>query len=214
VNLTRRDTLVLGGAAGALGLTGVPAFAADGDVVDVAALMAPAGDLEDHVLGDENATVTVIEYASPTCPHCASFHNDVYPAFKAEYVDTGRVKFIVRPFIRNVFDAAVFMLAESAGPENYHNVIDTYFRTMQTWTTSETPRDALMEIALELGFTEESFNAALTNQELYTAMEAMREQALNEFGLSGTPTFYINGKTLSGGQTLEQLAAEIDPLLA
>jgi len=214
VKITRRETLVLGAAATALGLVGIgPAAAAEGDMVDVDALMAPAGGLADHVLGEESASVTVIEYASPTCPHCAAFSNDVYPAFKEQYIDTGKVRFILRPFVRNVLDAAIFMLAEAAGPEGYHNVIETYMRTQQTWMASDAPRDAIFDIATELGFTQESFDAALTNQELFTAMEAMRDQALNEFGLQGTPTFYINGKTLSGEKTLEQLAAEIDPLL-
>jgi protein-disulfide isomerase len=214
VNFTRRDTLILAAAASALSLCGVAtANAAEGDMVDVAKLMAPAGGHVDHVQGSETAPVTVIEYASPTCPHCAAFSNDVLPGFIAAYVDTGKVKLINRPFVRNVLDAAVFMLAEAAGPTNYHNVLSTYFKTQNTWATSETPRDAILEIAKQLGFTQETFDAALTNQALFTAMEAVREQALNEFGLEGTPTFYVNGKTLSGDKTLEQLAAEIDPLV-
>jgi protein-disulfide isomerase len=215
VKITRRDTLILAGSATALGLAGIgPAAAAEGDTIDVARLMAPAGGLEDHVLGEEAATVTVVEYASPTCPHCANFHNNIYPQFKTDYIDTGKIKYILRPFVRNVLDAAVFMLAEAAGPDSYYNVIGTYFRSMETWAASQTPRDAIFEIATQLGFTQETFDAALTNQELFTAMEAVREQALNEFGLTGTPTFYINGKNLTGDKTLEQLAAEIDPLLA
>ena len=107
--------------------------------------------------GRETAPVTVIEYASPTCPHCAAFSNNVYPAFKAAYVDTGKVKFIVRPFLRNVLDAVVFMLADAAGPDNYHNVVETFFRTQTTWAVAEKPRDALLAIAKQLGFTDESF---------------------------------------------------------
>jgi protein-disulfide isomerase len=214
VNFTRRDTLILAAAASALSLCGVAtANAAEGDMVDVAKLMAPAGDVADHVQGSDTAPVTVIEYASPTCPHCAAFSNDVLPAFMEAYVNTGKVKFITRPFVRNVLDAAVFMLAEAAGPTNYHNVLSTYFKTQNTWATSQTPRDAILEIAKQLGFTQETFDAALTNQALFTGMEALREQALSEFGLSGTPTFYVNGKTLTGDKTLEQLAAEIDPLV-
>jgi protein-disulfide isomerase len=212
VNFTRRDTLVLAAAASALSLCGVAtANAAEGDMVDIAKLMAPA--VADKVLGDANAPVTVIEYASPTCPHCATFHNTVYESFKTAYVDPGHVKFILRPFVRNVLDAAVFMLAEAAGETNYHNVVATYFRTQQEWGTSDKPRDAILEIAKQLGFTQETFDAALTNQELFTGMEAMREQALDELGLEGTPTFYVNGKILTGDKSLEQLAAEIDPLL-
>jgi protein-disulfide isomerase len=214
VNFTRRDTLILAAAASALSLCGVAAAnAAEGDMVDVAKLMAPAGGHVDHIQGSEDAPVTVIEYASPTCPHCAAFSNNVLPGFVEEYVDTGKVKLIVRPFVRNVLDAAVFMLAEAAGPTNYHNVLSTYFRTQNTWATSQAPRDAILDIAKQLGFTQETFDAALTNQPLFTAMEAVREQALDEFGLAGTPTFYVNGKTLSGDKTLEQLAAEIDPLV-
>ena len=144
---------------------------------------------------------------------CAAFHNQVYPEFKAQYVDTGEVKYILRPFTRNVLDAVVFMLAEAAGEERYFDVVAAYFRTFEQWAGSERPRDAILEIAKQLGFTEESFEAALTNQDLFTAMETMREQALNEFNLEGTPTFYINGKQLTGGKTLEELKAEIDPLL-
>jgi protein-disulfide isomerase len=213
VKFTRRDTLVLAAAASALSFCGVaPALAAEGDTVDMAKLMAPTG-FTDKVLGNADAPVTVIEYASPTCPHCAAFSNNVLASFEETYVKPGHVKFILRPFVRNVLDAAVFMLAEAAGETNYHNVISTYFKTQQTWGTAAKPRDAIFEIAKQLGFTQETFDAALTNQDLFTGMEALREQALNEFGLAGTPTFYINGKTLSGDKSLEQLAAEIDPLL-
>ncbi|MDB5537603.1 MAG: Periplasmic thiol:disulfide interchange protein DsbA [Devosia sp.] len=213
MKFTRRDTLVLAAAASALSLSGMaPALAADGDTVDMAKLMAPTG-FTDKVQGSPDAPVTVIEYASPTCPHCATFSNTVLAPFEEAYVKPGDVKFILRPFVRNVLDAAVFMLAEAAGETNYHNVISTYFKTQQTWGTSDKPRDAILEIAKQLGFTQETFDAALTNQALFTGMESLRDQALNEFGLAGTPTFYINGKTLSGEKTLEQLAAEIDPLL-
>ncbi|MET3926435.1 thioredoxin domain-containing protein [Devosia sp. 2618] len=214
MNFTRRDTLMLAAAASALSLCGVAtASAAEGDMIDIAKLMAPAGGVADHVKGSESAPVTVIEYASPTCPHCATFSNTVLPDFTTRYIDTGKVKLVLRPFVRNVLDAAVFMLAEASGPTNYHNVVATYFKTQNTWAASDTPRDAILEIAKQLGFTQETFDAALTNQALFTGMEALREQALNDFGLTGTPTFYVNGKTLTGDKTLEQLAAEIDPLI-
>ena len=213
MTITRRDTLILAAAASFATVAGLgTAQAQEGTTKDVAALANVA--LPDRVLGEADAGVTVIEYASPTCPHCAAFHNDVYPQFKAEYVDTGKVKYILRPFTRNVLDAVVFMLAEAAGEDRYHEVVNTYFRTFDQWASSERPRDAILEIAKQLGFTEQSFDAALTNQDLFTAMETMREQALNEFKLEGTPTFYINGKQLTGGKTLEELKAEIDPLLA
>ena len=213
MTITRRNTLIMGAAASLAAIIGLQgAQAQDGSTKDVAALAEVA--LPDKVLGNPNAEVTVIEYASPTCPHCAAFHQDVYPQFKAEYIDTGKVKFVLRPFTRNVLDAVVFMLAEAAGGDRYFEVVNAYFKNFEQWAGSERPRDAILEIAKQLGFTDESFEAALTNQELFTALEGMREQALNEFNLEGTPTFYINGKQLTGGKTLEELKAEIDPLLS
>ena len=209
---TRRDTMILAASAAIASASGLtPALAQEGTTKDVAALANVA--LPDRPVGSETAPVTVIEYASPTCPHCAAFHNNVYPAFKTEYIDTGKVRFILRPFVRNVLDAVVFMLAEAAGEEMYHEILATYFRTQDQWGVSDKPRDALLAIAKQLGFTDQSFESALTNQALFDAMEQMREQALNEFKLEGTPTFYVNGRQLTGDKSLEQLSAEIDPLV-
>ncbi|MFC3705394.1 thioredoxin domain-containing protein [Devosia honganensis] len=214
MKFNRRQTIVLAAAASALSLGGMAVVqAAEGDVIDVAKLMAPAGGLPDKAEGDPDAPVTVIEYASPTCPHCATFHNTVYDTFKTDYIDTGKVRFILRPFARNALDAAIFLLAEAAGEDHYHEVVSTFFKTQNVWGMSDKPRDAIFSIAQQLGFTEESFNAALTNQDVFNGIEAQKNQALDEFKLTGTPTFYVNGKTLSGGKTLEQLAAEIDPLV-
>lgn len=228
--MVNRRNLIIGGGVAAVAVVGGIAYltlgrssnatavegaipSAPGATVEMAKLMAPAGDVADHAIGGENAKVVVIEYLSPTCPHCAVFHSTVYPQLKAEYIDTGKIKFIPRPFVRNVLDAVVFMLAEAAGPAKYHDVLDTYFRTQNEWAMSQTPNDAMFAIAQQLGFTKESYDAALTNQTLFSGMEKLRDQALNEFKLQGTPTFYINGKMLTGENSLEAFKAEIDPLL-
>ncbi len=212
MKLTRRDTLILAASASLASALGLgSAFGQEGTTKDVAKLAAVA--IPDKPLGSETAPVTLIEYASPTCPHCAAFHNNVYPAFKTEYIDTGKVKFLLRPFVRNVQDAVVFMLAEKAGLEHYHNVVETYFRTQEQWSLAENPREALLNIATQLGYTAASFDAALTDQELFKKMEEMRNQALEEFNLEGTPTFYVNGAQLTGDKTIEELRAAIDPLV-
>ena len=132
MKFSRRDTLILAASASIATSLGLgTAQAQEGTTKDVNALANVA--IPDKVLGAADAKVTVIEYASPTCPHCATFHNDVYPAFKAEYVDSGKVKFILRPFIRNLQDAVVFLLAEAAGEDKYHQVVETYFKTQATW---------------------------------------------------------------------------------
>src|SRR5690606_13067221 len=120
---------------------------------------------------------------SPTCPHCATFHATVYPQLKAEYIDTNKIQFIPRPFVRNVLDAVVFMLAEAAGEAKYHEVVDTFFRTQDQWVTSNKPADAMFAIAQQLGFTRETYDAALTNQALFSGLETMRKQASEEFQL-------------------------------
>lgn len=181
---------------------------------DAAKLMQPAGGVPDHPLGNKEAKVTVIEYLSPTCPHCKSFLDNVFPQLKAEYIDTDKIQFIPRPFSRNILDSVVFMLAEAAGEAKYHEVIDTFFKTQDQWVTSNKPADAMFAIAQQLGFTKETYDAALTNQDLFNGLEAMKKQAIDEFKLQGTPTFYVNGKMLSGEISLEAFKAEIDPLLA
>jgi Protein-disulfide isomerase len=213
LNFHRRDFLALGAAAVTAGVA-VPgiAMAEEGDTFDTAALMAPKG-WTDIPLGAEDAPVTLIEYSSPTCPHCAAFANEVFPAFKEAYVDTGKVRFILRPFARNVIDAAIFMVALDAGPDRFHDVLDTYFATQSTWSTAPDPKAALLAVAVQLGFTEERFDELLRDQDTFVGLEAARQQAMDEFKLAGTPTFYLNGKQLTGNKTVEMLAAEIDPLL-
>jgi protein-disulfide isomerase len=213
VIISRRDTLVLGAAATAAGLL-LPAGARADDqvVIDQAKIMAPAGP-PDNVMGNKDAKVTVIEYGSATCPHCGRFHKEVYPAFKTKYVDSNKVKFIFRPFPLNALDVAVFMLANIAGPDQYYKVIDTFYDNQDKWVMSDKPKDAIEAIAVQLGFTKDSFEQALTNRDLPKAIQAERDQAVNDFKMNGTPTFYINGKQLVGEQTIDDLSKTIDPLL-
>jgi len=213
VNFSRRDTLILAASATIASSLGFSAAQAqEGTTKDVNALANVA--IPDIIEGSADAKVTMIEYASPTCPHCAAFAINVYPAFKTEYVDTGKVKFIIRPFIRNLQDAVVFLLAYAAGEDKFHQVVDTFFQTQGTWGLAEKPRTAMLEVAKQLGFTDETFDAALADQELFEKMKTMQEQASNEFKLEGTPTFYVNGKQLTGDQSLEELKVVVDPLLA
>ncbi|MCF6303034.1 MAG: DsbA family protein [Devosiaceae bacterium] len=211
MNITRRNALILTAAASTAGMVGLStrAFSAEGDFYDVESLMNPTGWTDREILGATDAKATMIEYSSPTCPFCASFHAQTLPEVKTQLIETGKTRYILRPFVRNVLDAVVFMLADAAG-EGYHDVVSTYMKTQAEWSRSDTPRDDLLAIALQLGFTEESFENALTNQELFAGMEAARDQARNEFDLTGTPTFYVNGKMLSGNKTLADITAEIE----
>jgi protein-disulfide isomerase len=247
VNMNRREVLIVGAAAAFAGAVGLPtlAFAKDGDQLDQLKLMAPMA-VPDKVLGDPGAKVTVIEYLSPTCPHCALVATTVIGPFKDKYVKTGKVKLIFRPFARNTLDAGIFMLAEAAArsadgqsastgasaeasassqaapaptayteaaAEAWENVINAYFKTQATWEVSDKPLDAIKAVAFQLGFTEDSFNNALKDTDLFGKIQSMVDQAVKDFGVEGTPTFYINGKQKTGEQTLDQLSAVVDPLV-
>jgi len=211
--LLAQPLIQLSGVASALAIDGTPPAKAPGAEFDPAQLMKMAGDVKDHPLGATETKVMMIEYLSPTCPHCAAFHNNVLPQLTTEYIDTKKIMFLPRPFMRNVLDAVIFMLAEAAGEARYHEVISTYFKTQQQWGTSDKPNDALFGIAQQLGFTKETYDAALTNQDLFSALEKVRDQALNDFKVQGTPTFFINGKQHAGEVTFDAFKAELDPLI-
>lgn len=212
--INRRQSLILAAAAATASAAGLgPARADDQVTIPVDKLMA-SGALPDHVLGNKDAKVTVIEYGSAECPHCGRFHRDVYPDFKKKYIDTNKVAFIFRPFPLNIFDVAIFTLAEIAGEPNFYKVIDTFYDNQDKWDGVEKESDAIKAIALQLGFTEDSYKQALTNQDWPKRIQQSGEDAAANFQISGTPTFFVNGKQMVGEQTLDDLSAAIDPLLA
>jgi len=164
----------------------------------------------DAVLGSEKAPVTIIEYASMTCPHCAHFSTTTFPELKHRYIDTGKVRFIFRDFPLDALAAAGFMLAHCAGKDRYMAVVETLFAKQADWVVRE-PLPALRNIAKQFGFTEESFNACLANQKVLDEIQATRDHAVEKLNVNSTPTFFINGKRMVGDLSIEQMAKEIDP---
>lgn len=187
----------------------VNAPAASGSV-DEAKLMEP-GALPDQVIGDANAPVTIVEYASMTCPHCASFHEHTFPALDDKYIKTGKVKFILREFPLDPRAEAGFMLARCSD-NKYYPMVDVLFKQQMNWAAVQDARTALLNIAKLAGFTQESFEACLTDQQLLDDVRAVRAKGA-ELGVTATPTFFINGKKYSGAMSIEQMSAIIDPLL-
>lgn len=189
--------------------TSAPAQADSGGV-DPAEL-AKAGPDGDIVLGSDKAPVTIIEYASMTCPHCAHFSATTFPELQKRYIDTGKVRFILREFPTNQLDAAGFMLARCAGKDKFMAVVETLFAKQDQWMVQE-PVPALQAIAEQFGFTEDSFQQCLTNQKIFDSIEVVRKRAV-ELGVSTTPIFFVNGKEIIGERSIEELAKEIDPYL-
>lgn len=179
--------------------------------VDMETMLEP-GALPEMALGDADAPVTIIEYASMTCSHCANFHVNTYPALKEQYIDTGKVRFIMREFPFDPRAEAGFMLARCAD-DKYFAMVDVLFERQSSWAPVQDASSALLGIAKLAGFTQESFEACLTDQQLLDDVRAVRRRGAEEFDVQATPTFFINGKKYSGAMSIEQMSAIIDPLL-
>lgn len=169
--------------------------------------------IEEKTLGDPNAPITVIEYASMTCPHCASFHNRTYPQLKEKYIDSGKVLFKFREFPLDQVGATVAVLARCAPNERFFDMIDVYFKSQGTWRTGANPLPGIVEIAKQLGFTQQSVNACLTNQDVIAGVNAVRTHGAEVLKVDATPTFFINGKRVPGAITLEQFEEEFKAYL-
>ena len=203
--LTRRHLLNAGTALAGLALLPASAWAIDPAEFNVA----PA--LGEMSLGAEQSKVTLTEYASATCPHCAAFHAETYGKLKAEYIDTKKIKFVFREFPLNDAALAAFMIARAAPKESYFPLIGAYFNTLQTWTAGNWV-DGLFDIAKQAGFTREKFDATLKDEALAKAILAIRDAGA-KFGVSGTPAFFVNGEIYEGDRTFEAFKAKLDPLL-
>ena len=201
--LTRRDFVVSGSALWALGAVGMLDGAAWAQTFSVLELEAK-GPLDDIPMGSENAPVTIIEYASMTCPHCAAFAVTTFPKLKEKYIDTGKVKYIMREYPLDGLAAAAFMLARCAGPEKYYPLIETLFAQQQKWAVRE-PIPPLTAIAKQAGFTQQSFEKCINDKALLSNVQAMRDRGTQKFKVDATPTFYINGEKHSGAMSIEEL---------
>lgn len=201
--------------AGAFALTDAIAQRKAGPAeVPVEALMKPT-DLPEITEGAPEAKVVVVEFASLTCGHCANFATKVYPDLKRKYVDTGKVRFVFRDFPLDNLAAAAAMLARCAAPDKAHALQETFFETQKDWAfTSGNPVPKLFDIAKQAGFTQESFDKCLRDDALLNKITAARTRASEEFGISATPTFFINGKRLQASPVVEEFSKVIDPLLA
>jgi protein-disulfide isomerase len=211
---SRRDLLKFAAAGvvlAAIQPIGLTPASAQNARVDVEQLMAE-GALPDVVEGQASAPVTVVEYASMTCSHCAAFANNVYATLKSKYIDTGKVKYILREFPLDPLATAGFMLARCAGDKR-EAMIALLFTQQKNWAFVDKPLDGLSNIVKQTGMSQESFEKCLKDQALYDKVNLVRDRGAEKFGVNATPTFFINGKRVSGEMTVDQLDKEITPLL-
>jgi protein-disulfide isomerase len=204
--------LIAGGALTACGSVAVTQDAETNKALNgppVAELMQP-GPLGDRALGNPNAPVTVIEYVSLTCPHCAAFHRDVFPRVKREYIDTGKIRFIVRefPIGRSAGNAAI---ANRCAPEDkYFALLSALLTRQSEWVSQEVRLDAIYGVAKSVGMSRETFDKCLANQSMIDALDEVKQRG-RKFGVIGTPTFFANGRKAQGATTYEEFKALVDP---
>ena len=173
-----------------------------------------AGDLADLTIGAADAKVTVVEYGSMTCGHCANFATKVFPEFKTKYIDSNKVRFVFREFPLDNLAAAASMLARCSGGDKTFPMVETLYEKQADWAfTNGNPVPKLFDIAKQAGFTQESFDKCLTDQKLLEQITAQRTSASDKFGVSSTPTFFVNGKRLQETPTLAAFDKLIEPLL-
>jgi protein-disulfide isomerase len=171
----------------------------------------PAAMPDSMSLGSPKAPVQVVEYASLTCPHCARFNAEVFPAFKAKYVDTGKVHYTLKEFLTPPAElaAAGWVLARCGGPAHYFGIVDGIFRSQTRWVQGADIAAILLDVAKANGLTEDQFKACLNDDAAYQAVSARAVKAQAD-GVNATPTFFVNGKKVSEGvMSLADLDAAI-----
>ncbi len=161
---------------------------------------------DDRILGKPDAPITIIEYASLTCPHCAAFEAETLPKLKQEWIDTGKAKLIFRDFPLDALALKGATLARCAPPERFYGFIDVLFRQQEVWARAADPQAALGRIAKLGGMSEEQFQACMKDDAAQNKILAMRMAGEKDYKVESTPTFFINGKKLVGSLPYETFA--------
>ena len=172
-----------------------------------------AAEPQEQVLGSPDAPVTIIEYASLTCPHCAQFHNEVLPALKERYIAPGKVRLIYRDFPLDQTALAAAALAHCAGPERYFSMLDVLFETQSNWARADDPIAALKRLGKLGGLNEPEMAACLADEELSEGILRERLAGQNQYDIGSTPTFIIDGKAYAGSRGVEEFGKLLDPLI-
>jgi protein-disulfide isomerase len=167
---------------------------------------------DDRILGNPDAPITIIEYGSLTCQHCAAFDTEVLPKLKEKWIDTGKAKLTFRPFARDEVDLHASSVALCVAPDRFYAFIDAMFASQQQWTTASDQKAALARIALLGGVSKIKFDACYDDKVIGDKLLASRLVGTQQLGISSTPTLFINGKKYDGQPTLDGLDAMLSKL--
>jgi len=225
-----RRSLLLGSGAAVVAVAGYGAWAGFGgnQVVDLGAtLIDPAqaqtasdapldlSRVEEMVMGNPDAAVTVMEFASYTCPHCATFHQTVFQELKRDYIDTGLIRFVYREVYFDAYGLWASLVARCGGPMRYFGVSSMLYQEQAEWSRAAdgaAVADNLRRIGRRAGMSDEQMNTCLADRDLAMAMMQVYQNGVTEFGVQGTPSFVING-TLHSNMSFAEFKAILDPLL-
>lgn len=194
----------------ALVLAAAPLAASQAQDKPAAAPAAGAAQYREFVLGDPKAKVTVIEYASLTCSHCAHFHKDIYPELKKEYIDTGKIKFVFRDFPLDGLAMAGAVLARCAPGDRGGKLIDMMFKNQDTWIRSEKPLEPLKGYAQLAGMSAADVDACLANKDMQNTVRDIQNTASSLYKVQSTPTFFVEDEKIEGAQPFEKFKEVID----
>lgn len=204
------------GKPGTSGITPISLSADAQETSSAATTSSVASRVPDMVLGKVDAPVTVVEYASFTCPHCANFHATVWDGFKKNYIDAGKVKFVYREVYFDKFGLWAAMVARCGGPEKYFGISDILYNSQKDWLASGDEKgisDALKKIGLTAGMTQDQVNTCLNDNDQAKAMVTAYQTNATNDNIQGTPTFLINGEAHSGEMSYDEFAALLDAKL-
>lgn len=172
-----------------------------------------AGPLPDLAMGNANAPVTIVEYASMTCGHCANFHNKILPVLKEKYIDTGKVRLVFREFPLDERAALASMMARCAGGDKALPLISMLFSKQDDWAAAKDDfLPKIFKFGQQVGITKQTFDECRQNEKLIKDIIAVRDRGNTSFGVNQTPTFFINGKKMDGG-TVEDFEKALAPLI-
>ena len=158
---------------------------------------------DDRILGKADAPITIIEYASLTCPHCAHFAVDVLPKLKQKWIDTGKVKLVLREFPLDEPALRAAMVARCAAPDKFYPLVDTFFSQQVQWVTARDYRAALEKLAKLAGIGDKQFKTCIEDKKLEDQVAQSRLTAAQQLGVSSTPSFFVNGQKFEGAPTFE-----------
>lgn len=178
------------------------------------AMLDAASPLGDRVLGKADAPVTLIEYASATCPHCAEFHETLLPQIKSEYVDTGKVKFIFREFPLDNNALAVFMLVRCLPEDKFFATTDIIFKRQQLWAKAPNPGVEVTKIMTEMGMDKATFEACLKKEDLAKTLVEYSKKSAKDFDIKGTPALFVNGEYVDGHKDMTDVKKALDSAIA